>query len=475
FALHTAENDLFSMNYMHEGSSKFWYFIPSSYANQLEQCLQHADILNTSHCQASLRHKDLFLNPNELFQLHKIPVYKTEQHPNEIIVTFPRVYHWGFSGGFNVTESVNFALPSWVPFGQLTSSCTCQERDSFVKIDMKPFHELNIQNYIDTHLNNLFLQLDNNLLTPSTEQSMIDSGINLSLEQIATTITTNLFSQEFDAFISGNLFDFYSASDTYLTHPSSCTANIQQSLPSSLRTSSMSSEELLLVGCSTTPPESNNLIEGEDEIAANTACIRRKWIEDKDTLISQLIADVNKPQISSIHQWELLINSDDIDLNDYLPENIRHSVDHRKKTIESFADWTVAFTYFSKAIIYLFKHRESELDAHFERISNLYREESPPIKLMLAYEADIRHHVAIMPHLRLIVDHLCHIYVVDCCSHRVMHWCEGEKEGEILVSGNVQGNQSDQLYYPTGLSFDNEENLYVVDHNNHPVRKYEKL
>ncbi|CAF4466241.1 unnamed protein product, partial [Adineta steineri] len=127
----------------------------------------------------------------------------------------------------------------------------------------------------------------------------------------------------------------------------------------------MSSEELLLVaGCSTTP-ESNNLIEEEDEIAAKTACIRRKWIEDKDTLMSQLIADVNKPQISSIHQWELLINSDDIDLNDYLPENIRYSVDHRKKTIESFADWTVAFTYFSKAIIYLFKHRESELDAHF--------------------------------------------------------------------------------------------------------------
>ncbi|CAF0980421.1 unnamed protein product [Adineta steineri] len=59
----------------------------------------------------------------------------------------------------------------------------------------------------------------------------------------------------------------------------------------------------------------------------------------------------------------------------------------------------------------------------------------------------------------------------DCGNHRVMRWCEGAKEGEIIVGGN----QSNQLKGPIGLSFDNEENLYVVDCHNHRIQKYEKL
>ncbi|CAF1459896.1 unnamed protein product [Adineta steineri] len=59
----------------------------------------------------------------------------------------------------------------------------------------------------------------------------------------------------------------------------------------------------------------------------------------------------------------------------------------------------------------------------------------------------------------------------DCGNHRVMRWCEGAKEGEIIVGGN----QSNQLKGPIGLSFDNEENLYVVGCHNHRIQKYEKL
>ncbi|CAF4440676.1 unnamed protein product, partial [Adineta steineri] len=75
----------------------------------------------------------------------------------------------------------------------------------------------------------------------------------------------------------------------------------------------------------------------------------------------------------------------------------------------------------------------------------------------------------------VIVDHLGHIYVADDGNHRVMRWCEGDEEGEIVVGGTGEGHQSNQLNCPAGLSFDDEENLYVVDQNNHRIQKYEKM
>ncbi|CAF1156082.1 unnamed protein product [Adineta steineri] len=76
---------------------------------------------------------------------------------------------------------------------------------------------------------------------------------------------------------------------------------------------------------------------------------------------------------------------------------------------------------------------------------------------------------------RVIVDDLDQIYVADCNNHRVMRWCEGDKEGEIVVGRNGRRNQPYHLNQPTRLSFDDEENLYVVDKNNHRIQKYEKL
>ncbi|CAF4190261.1 unnamed protein product, partial [Adineta steineri] len=43
----------------------------------------------------------------------------------------------------------------------------------------------------------------------------------------------------------------------------------------------------------------------------------------------------------------------------------------------------------------------------------------------------------------------------------------------IVVGGNGQGNESNQLNYPTGLCFDDERNLYVGDHYNHRIQKFE--
>ncbi|CAF1476885.1 unnamed protein product [Adineta steineri] len=149
--------------------------------------------------------------------------------------------------------------------------------------------------------------------------------------------------------------------------------------------------------------EINSMTLGQDEIAAETARIRRKWVEEKDTLMARLVVDLTKPEIGSICQWERLVNSVDVVLDDFLPENIPNLFQHNKKVIESFADWTVAFMSFRKAVLYIFKHRGPELDAHFVHISKLYRD-SYSIKLILAYEKDVRHHMATMPDLSLFSD-----------------------------------------------------------------------
>jgi DNA-binding beta-propeller fold protein YncE len=53
-----------------------------------------------------------------------------------------------------------------------------------------------------------------------------------------------------------------------------------------------------------------------------------------------------------------------------------------------------------------------------------------------------------------------------------MRWLKGATQGSVIVGGNGEGGQSNQLNGPFGLSFDRHGNLYVVDQGNHRVQKF---
>jgi hypothetical protein len=53
-----------------------------------------------------------------------------------------------------------------------------------------------------------------------------------------------------------------------------------------------------------------------------------------------------------------------------------------------------------------------------------------------------------------------------------MRWLKGARQGSIVVGGNGQGEQANQLSDPVGLRYDRHGNLYVVDNGNSRVQRF---
>ncbi|KAJ9094497.1 hypothetical protein QFC21_006037 [Naganishia friedmannii] len=114
FAWHVEDMDLYSINYIHAGAPKFWYAIPQGKAETFER---HMAVSPSKLGGDSCR-------PNFLVQKQ-----------GEFVITYPKGYHAGFNGGFNIAESINFALEDWIDIGRRAKVCKCESHSVVIDID----------------------------------------------------------------------------------------------------------------------------------------------------------------------------------------------------------------------------------------------------------------------------------------------------------------------------------------------------
>jgi hypothetical protein len=133
FAFHTEDMNLYSINYLHFGQPKSWYFVSPSDGERFESVMNGYFPHKLRDCKQYLRHKTSMLSPSQL-KKENISFTRVTQMEGEIVITFPYSYHAGFNHGFNMAESANFASESWVDWGERARVCRC--RPSSVAINM---------------------------------------------------------------------------------------------------------------------------------------------------------------------------------------------------------------------------------------------------------------------------------------------------------------------------------------------------
>uniref|UniRef100_A0A182QGU4 [histone H3]-trimethyl-L-lysine(4) demethylase n=1 Tax=Anopheles farauti TaxID=69004 RepID=A0A182QGU4_9DIPT len=117
FCWHNEDHWSYSINYLHWGEPKTWYGVPGSRAEDFELAMKSA-APELFHSQPDLLHQLVtIMNPNILMNAN-VPVFRTDQHAGEFVVTFPRAYHAGFNQGYNFAEAVNFAPADWMKMGR---------------------------------------------------------------------------------------------------------------------------------------------------------------------------------------------------------------------------------------------------------------------------------------------------------------------------------------------------------------------
>ncbi|KAL6945361.1 hypothetical protein ACO0QE_002812 [Hanseniaspora vineae] len=134
FSWHLEDQDLHSINYLHFGAPKQWYSISQKDAEFFYNLMKELFPDDYQNCKEFLRHKTFHCNPKYL-QEKGLTVNKIVHYPNEFIITFPYGYHSGFNYGYNLAESVNFAIEDWISLGLKAENCKCI--DDSVSVDVQ--------------------------------------------------------------------------------------------------------------------------------------------------------------------------------------------------------------------------------------------------------------------------------------------------------------------------------------------------
>lgn len=124
FSWHLEDQDLYSINYLHFGAPKQWYSIPQSDSARFYALMKDVFSEDYKNCSEFLRHKTFLASPQFLAK-NGISCNHIVHRQGEFMITYPYGYHAGFNFGFNLAESVNFALDDWFEFAPKTQKCEC--------------------------------------------------------------------------------------------------------------------------------------------------------------------------------------------------------------------------------------------------------------------------------------------------------------------------------------------------------------
>jgi len=124
FSWHLEDQDLYSINYLHFGAPKQWYSIPQAHSEEFFNLMKETFDDEYKNCPEFLRHKTFLVSP-QFLDKHNIKYNKIVHRQGEFMITYPYGYHAGFNYGYNLAESVNFALDDWFPIGEVSKKCNC--------------------------------------------------------------------------------------------------------------------------------------------------------------------------------------------------------------------------------------------------------------------------------------------------------------------------------------------------------------
>ncbi|CAF3948506.1 unnamed protein product [Adineta steineri] len=152
FPLKSSRQNLFSLDYHHEGGDHHWYVIPNSQRESLQLILNKYNLSN--YC---LEHGQIFLHPS-LLDENNIRYHRIIQSQNQFVILSAGTLSQSFTINSSWTESIDFALPSWITKGYGTISnlsCQCNISNDLLpnSIDMNLFRDGLIKKYLTSFMN----------------------------------------------------------------------------------------------------------------------------------------------------------------------------------------------------------------------------------------------------------------------------------------------------------------------------------